>query len=610
MKKIKVHIDNVCLKEKPKNFGLIKTRLQTQIQAEYYSIEEITDNISKGKTISPAVMLNGAKAINWSEETLYLIDIDNNDVNNSFLTVHKALNICKNNNLDICFYYYTFSNTDDKPKFRLAFVCDEVITDTNTRESIIRKLISLFPQVDISCKNADRLFYGTNKPCVIINREATFNKNKLLGFHKSDSVEIGNRNNTIFNNACNLLKCGLSKNEIKEKIHIINSNFSEPLDYKEVEKTIESALSQEILPNYIICSSNGNRNISTQKLAQHIREHAHYFFEKNQNSNYINIFWYENGVYKHINEDVFKSYIKDYITKVDYNLYKSYIINEVYKDLTTDRVFIEKDEVNKEEKYINFENCILDIETMEMIPHSSKIISTIQIPCIWSNNDTETPVFDGYINDLSNYQNDVKSTLLQYMGACMSNVKGYRFKKALFCVGDGNTGKSQLKCLTESLLGKNNYSGVDLSKLEERFGTSNLYNKRLAGTSDMSFISIKELNEFKKLTGGDSISIEFKGKDGFSYTYNGFLWFCCNKLPKFSGDNGDWVYNRIIVIKCNNVIPYEKQDKMILDKMILEKNGIIRKAICEFKKAIDNGYKFIISDEINNNSENYKKDND
>ena len=65
-----------------------------------------------------------------------------------------------------------------------------------------------------------------------------------------------------------------------------------------------------------------------------------------------------------------------------------------------------------------------------------------------------------------------------------------------------------------------------------------LYNKRLIGSSDMSFMSIKELKVFKKITGGDSLFMEFKGKNGFNYVYNGLSWFCMNKLPKFSGDKG------------------------------------------------------------------------
>ena len=41
--------------------------------------------------------------------------------------------------------------------------------------------------------------------------------------------------------------------------------------------------------------------------------------------------------------------------------------------------------------------------------------------------------------EYKNGNEDVKQLLLEFMGACISNVKGWRMKKSLFLVGDGNT---------------------------------------------------------------------------------------------------------------------------------------------------------------------------
>ena len=103
-------------------------------------------------------------------------------------------------------------------------------------------------------------------------------------------------------------------------------------------------------------------------------------------------------------------------------------------------------------------------------------------------------------------------------------------KKALFLVGDGDTGKSQLKSLVERLLGKGNFIGIDLREIESRFGTGAIYNTRLAGSSDMSFLAVVEMKIFKKTIGGDSLFAEVKGQQAFEFTYNGLLWFCMNRL--------------------------------------------------------------------------------
>jgi P4 family phage/plasmid primase-like protien len=178
------------------------------------------------------------------------------------------------------------------------------------------------------------------------------------------------------------------------------------------------------------------------------------------------------------------------------------------------------------------------------------------------------------------------------MGVAISNVKAWRTKKALFLVGDGNTGKSQLKSLTERLLGKGNFIGIDLSEIEARFGTGAIYGKRLVGSSDMSFMSISELKTFKRISGGDSIFCEFKGQQPFEHTFSGLMFFCMNKLPKFSGDTNRWVFDRIMVVDCPNVIPPEKQDKQLLDKMYAEREGIVQKCVKALQTVISNGYRF------------------
>ena len=182
-------------------------------------------------------------------------------------------------------------------------------------------------------------------------------------------------------------------------------------------------------------------------------------------------------------------------------------------------------------------------------------------------------------------------------------------KKALFLVGEGDTGKSQLKSLVERLLGAGNYIGIDLAEIEARFGTGALYGTRLAGSSDMSFLTVAELKTFKKITGGDSLFAEFKGQQGFEFTYGGLLWFCMNRLPKFGGDDGKWVYNRIMAVNCPNPIPKDAQDKLLLDKMYAEREGIVYKAVLALQTVIANGYRFSEPESIHVIRETYRREN-
>lgn len=246
---------------------------------------------------------------------------------------------------------------------------------------------------------------------------------------------------------------------------------------------------------------------------------------------------------------------------------------------------------------------------MTMHPHSPDFLSTIQIPCNWAENPIPTPVFDSYMKTLTNGNNEILQLLLEFMGACISNIKGYRMKKVLFLVGDGNTGKSQIKNLTEKLLDSENFIGIDLKEIESRFGTGAIYGTRLAGSSDMSFLSVDELKTFKKITGGDSLFAEFKGMQGFQYTYNGLLWFCMNRLPKFGGDDGQWVYDRIMIVKCPNAVTPDRQYKTLLDKMYAEREGIVYKIVHAVQNVINNGYVFTEPQSVTDAREAYQGEN-
>ena len=339
---------------------------------------------------------------------------------------------------------------------------------------------------------------------------------------------------------------------------------------------------------------NGQPYVSSPLLAEHTRKNLIYILVRDNGKQSTQRYVYEKGVYKLYAADMFKGCIKRFVEKYDAELVNMGQINEVYQHIMTDLTYVGQDELNADETLINFKNCLIKVtaNTLTEMPHTPDVYSTIQIPCEWTGIPTPTPVFDAYMRTLANGNKEIEQLLMEFIGVCISNVKGWRMKKALFLVGDGDTGKSQLKSLVELLLGRDNFIGIDLKEIEARFGTGAIYGTRLAGSSDMSFLSVDELKTFKKITGGDSLYAELKGQQAFEFTYNGLLWFCMNRLPRFGGDNGQWVYDRIMVVRCENIIPKDKQDKRLLDKLYAEREGIVYKAVKALQQVIANGYRF------------------
>lgn len=345
-------------------------------------------------------------------------------------------------------------------------------------------------------------------------------------------------------------------------------------------------------PEFIKFNSAGIPFVSVPLLAKYVREHLYYIITRDNANGGTMIYVYEDGCYRFCGKDRFRGIIKGYISDYNEEILKMSDVSSCVDHLTTDLDTITNDDLNANEDLINVANGLLRLSDLELLPHSSTVTSTIQIPCEWHGTPAPTPVFDEYMFTLTNGDKAVENLLLEFIGAVFSNVKGWRMKKSLFLYGKGDTGKSQLKNLVERMLGKGSFIGIDLSEIEARFGTANLYGKRLAGSSDMSFVTVSELKTFKRCTGGDSVFAEFKGENGFEFVYNGLLWFCMNRLPKFGGDDGKWVYDRIMQVECTNVIPLEQQDKELLDKMYAERDGIFYKSVLAFCKVIRNGYRF------------------
>lgn len=304
-------------------------------------------------------------------------------------------------------------------------------------------------------------------------------------------------------------------------------------------------------------------------LADQIREESHFRIVKDDNicgakrtGQYL-IYNQEKGKYDLTDSDGVKGFIRDCIQE---HPFSRKLIENVFYNLITasdnSPYLIDVSQINNDEGIINFNNGIYDIATRTMLPHDPKYISTIQIPCNYT--PSVKPACPAILKDFLLYcfDNDKEQIklLFQFFGVAISNLDASSLKKALFIVGPGNTGKSLLRNLICELVGKEKCGTSDLSQLEQRFGASILYQKRIGGYSDMSADFINQVELFKNLTGGDDIPVEFKHQNRFSMRFKGLLLFTANKLPQFPSDTGDEVFDRMCIMKTVG-IAYDKDKK-------------------------------------------------
>ncbi len=188
------------------------------------------------------------------------------------------------------------------------------------------------------------------------------------------------------------------------------------------------------LPPFIYCDSVNRATgmpvykISCPKLAEHIRQTEHYIFVRNEALDGIRRYWYSDGCYRLITDDEIKGKIKGYITDFNPVLLKMKDVNEVFNDLITDDKFYSESNLNTNETLINFKNGLLNLKSLELKPHSPDFLSTIQLPCDWNPSAEKSPVFDDFLDVFTGGDESKKQFLLQYMGVCLSNIKGWRMR--------------------------------------------------------------------------------------------------------------------------------------------------------------------------------------
>ena len=144
-------------------------------------------------------------------------------------------------------------------------------------------------------------------------------------------------------------------------------------------------LIDETNKSWIKCEETKKRNgdierkysILPMELSKYIKENLNYIFVRGAAVEMPLMYVYTNGYYKLVSDNEMKAFIKQYIP---YQLRKSRDINEVYLDLITEMKFVNYEDLNSNEDIINFQDGILNIRTMEFMPHSPDIYSTIQIP--------------------------------------------------------------------------------------------------------------------------------------------------------------------------------------------------------------------------------------
>lgn len=388
-------------------------------------------------------------------------------------------------------------------------------------------------------------------------------KESLLNLKEGDG-----RNATLFAHLMAYKNRGANDDQIIRMAKIINRIiFAEPMDESELEKIVDNtkkyAAENGFDNPYVVYTDKGKPSqINSRAVCDYFVNRGDMFVIGSD------CYQYRDGVYTESSSFV-RNTIKDMV--VADNLIHQRLIMDCYRLLIDDtRMQKSAEDLNPDKNLINFKNGVWDIRKRKLIPHDSKYLQTIQIP---HEVKTYVPFKRTRLYDFFRKTKLPKEDImmiLKYMAYCMTT--DYGLKCFMVLVGQSNTGKSVLIRFFENLIGSQNTSSLSMHDLNMRFYPSQLYNKLLNSCADNKTLPLNSIENLKKITGGDQIMHEKKGKEPFFFTPFAKLLFSFNQLPLQLEEKSNAFYKRMRVLFMNTelFLNNEYVDDLCSDESIEE----------------------------------------
>ena len=367
-------------------------------------------------------------------------------------------------------------------------------------------------------------------------------KESLLGLKDGDG-----RNATLFSHLMAYKNRGASDQQIEEMADVINTViFSDPMDQAELDKIVENTrkyeASQQFDNPYLIYSAKGvPTNINHRAICDYFVNRGDIFVLGGE------CYQYRDGVYVEASSYV-RNTIKDMIV-ID-SLITQNRIMECFRLLCDDvRLQRTAAELNADKNLINFQNGVWDIERGVLLPHDSKYLQTLQIPHKVGEYVPfkKTHLYNFFMK--TQLPKEDIMMLLKYMAYCLT--LDYGLKTFMILCGQSNTGKSVLIRFFETMVGRQNVSSLSMHELNMRFYPSQLYNRLLNSCADNSSLPLSSIENLKKITGGDQIMHEKKGKEPFFFVPFCKLIFSFNQLPLQLEEKSNAFYKRMRILFMN-----------------------------------------------------------
>lgn len=261
-------------------------------------------------------------------------------------------------------------------------------------------------------------------------------------------------------------------------------------------------------------------------------------------------FWiYQDGVYVQDKScETLKHAIKEKLQSYAKKRYISYTLTALYERCTYDTwkhlEHTKREDILIHEGYINFKNCLYEIETGTTHPHTPEFISLIQLPVTY-NPDATCPKIDNFLDDILNGDTDAIKEAHQWIAEAIMQERRESMK---MLVGPEHTGKRTFMSIIQHLLGEQNVSRhayAEIARLKDRpwcFG-------KLANMDAPETLTSSTLNSLTLRSIIDGYTKDVYFYKAYRYTPRATLFCSCTTIPKGLSENIKW---RLSILNFDN----------------------------------------------------------
>lgn len=232
---------------------------------------------------------------------------------------------------------------------------------------------------------------------------------------------------------------------------------------------------------------------------------------------------------------------------------------------------------------MNFKNGILNLHTMELVPHSKEFGFRYVLPYEYDAK-AEAPRFAQFLQEITCNRQELIDVILEYAGYSFSNDNCWA-QKALLLVGEGANGKSTLLDVFKKLAGEDNYSSLTLSDLKNEANRFQLEGKLFNLAEETATSALLDSSLFKNLVTGGETMVKMLYHQPFRVCNRTKLLFACNELPR-SKDTTTALFRRILIVPFDATFTEETRDTDIHQKLLSELPGIFNYIIKGYQRLI------------------------